>query len=404
MKIETFIKYTIPIFLILNALRMFREMQFIYYVTQGMLLMYIVIAIKGYFARELMLVIKKDNYIFLLLLFPIFACLTTFWSHYPLTSFLKGVNYIFVIVGIYALIILWLKYINYSFYLLLLYANLFIVITNTFSLISGIPSDSWHVSHGLSFAGFFPYQNLMAGALLFTLPGLLYFQSLKVKHNRSNIFLGILIILNSTLIILSYSRTVILSIIIAIIVFLTLNKYYKFLFSLVVITFITLAMYFTIQPVNNLFTKLLSKHGYPIFATRTILWEPSFEAAKEGGIFGLGFGIGEPKYSYPFYTKQNNIDGASYREKGSIYLALIEETGVFGLILFLSVLFFLSIKIMKKLNATDRNIFISFITAICIYGIFENWSGGGYSLMQYYILLIIYCTVSDEKNIVRIWN
>lgn len=403
MKIEHYIKYTVPLFFILNALRMFREMQFIYYVTQTMLLIYMIIVINEYFYNEYKISSSNKKYLLLLLLFPSWAVLTSLWSHYPLTSFIKAINFIFVVLGLFSMIILWSKYIDRNGYILFLGANLFILITSIFSLITGIPSDAWQVSHGLSFAGFFRYQNLMAGALLFTLPGLFYFQSLKEKHNGNKIFFGVLIILNLSLIILSYSRAVILSIIIAIIVLLTVTRYYKILFSFTLLALIVLTMYFTIQPVNNLFTKLLSKHGYPIFATRTILWGPSFEAAKEGGLFGLGYGIGEPKYSYPFYAKQNQIDGASYREKGSIYLAIIEETGLFGLTLFLLAIITLCYKIIMKQNSFVQKIFISFITAITIYGFFENWSGGGYSLMQYFLLLLIYLTMNDEKNLFCIW-
>ena len=60
-----------------------------------------------------------------------------------------------------------------------------ILIISAISLIFGIPSQSWSGGNGLGFMGFAGHQNILAAALLFTLPGIIAFglgQSAKGKE------------------------------------------------------------------------------------------------------------------------------------------------------------------------------------------------------------------------------
>ncbi len=64
------------------------------------------------------------------------------------------------------------------------------------------------------------------------------------------------------------------------------------------------------------------------------MWEPSYKAAQEGGLVGLGYGISHPEIRSGEYSDHFE-NGRLIREKGNSSLALIEEAGLIGLVLFI---------------------------------------------------------------------
>lgn len=77
------------------------------------------------------------------------------------------------------------------------------------------------------------------------------------------------------------------------------------------------------------------------------MWEPSYKAALNGGLTGLGYGISDPDILLP--GTGSHYDGERYvREKGNSVLALIEEVGFTGLILFLLPLMYVLKKTKEK--------------------------------------------------------
>jgi len=73
--------------------------------------------------------------------------------------------------------------------------------------------------------------------------------------------------------------------------------------------------------------------------------EPSYKAALEGGLFGLGYGISHPEIRAGEYSDHFE-KGRLIREKGNSSLALIEEAGVVGLILFILPIIYMLIKLL----------------------------------------------------------
>ena len=119
-----------------------------------------------------------------------------------------------------------------------------------------------------------------------------------------------------------------------ILTFLILIKNWKILIvSFSLLTFFVFLI-LTIPSLNKAFNKIVLKDFNTVLESRTYLWEPSVKAAKIGGLVGLGYGISEPNILVPgtgsHYESERYI-----REKGNSLLALIEETGIIGLILFL---------------------------------------------------------------------
>jgi O-antigen ligase len=71
-----------------------------------------------------------------------------------------------------------------------------------------------------------------------------------------------------------------------------------------------------------------------IFYTREEPWEQSYEAAVEGGLLGLGYGV-----TYNDYEFEASATAVNYgREKGNTQLAVVEETGIVGLVLYCTVI------------------------------------------------------------------
>ena len=147
-------------------------------------------------------------------------------------------------------------------------------------------------------------------------------------------FAGLLLSLNLLVLALTYSRSAILSLIFGVIVYLILNKNWKVLsYSFIVLAIVTLIIYIT-PAFNNFVDKIIKKDFPEVYSSRMWMWEPSYKAALEGGLFGLGYGI-----SHPDIRSGEDSDryenGRLVREKGNSTLALIEEAGLVGALLFI---------------------------------------------------------------------
>ncbi len=71
-----------------------------------------------------------------------------------------------------------------------------------------------------------------------------------------------------------------------------------------------------------------------IFYSREGPWQQSWEAAKEGALFGVGYGVSAGDTSF-----EGGLTAQKYgREKSSTQLAIVEETGLVGLVLYLMLL------------------------------------------------------------------
>ena len=97
--------------------------------------------------------------------------------------------------------------------------------------------------------------------------------------------------------------------------------------------------------------KLIYKHAtrtQGVFYTRQDVWNVTYEKAKEGGWFGGGYGISigdKSKFQFGLTAEKYG------REKGNAQLAIIEETGIIGFVLYAASLFFLFARL---INAVRR--------------------------------------------------
>ena len=79
----------------------------------------------------------------------------------------------------------------------------------------------------------------------------------------------------------------------------------------------------------------------------------SFEAAKKGGIFGLGLGVSDGAF-FEGFSKSLSLFGYS-REKSNSILASIEEIGLIGTLLYLMFLLSVILKVLYAFKLSDEN-------------------------------------------------
>lgn len=402
------------------------------------------INIRAIFSKEIWSVL------FWFLPFGVWALLSSIWSLEPFISFSRGLFYIFISSTAVLIGFLYKSKLSELFKIVLV-INTLVILISVLSLVSGIPSDAWTANHGMGFTSVFIHQNTLAAVLLFTLIGPVYFllnacppsswrvipnlfrdspkQMLKqVQHDnkssshsefiseskddakkkgnvisnlfrvrnlivsRSLILLSILIILNFYFIYISYSRAVMLALFIGGMVMFILLTSLKtnIIFALIFVIVGTSLFYF----MGNELQSYFKKGGSDYSGRRQILWEPSFKAAVNGGFIGLGYGVTDPTIESN-YKKENRL-GELKREKGNSILALIEETGIVGLILFLLPLFtsFRNYLFKKSsvfnISTTPKAgklyLLFSFLLMLFVHSQFEAWMVG---VSSFYLVVFL---------------
>ena len=113
-----------------------------------------------------------------------------------------------------------------------------------------------------------------------------------------------------------------------------------------------------------------------VFYTREAPWEESYSAAMEGAWIGVGYGasVGEDIFIADLTTVGYG------REKGNAQLAIIEETGIIGLILYAALLVALFRELMKAALACRilehrivMGLFIGTLSGLLLQSVFEAW-------------------------------
>jgi len=119
----------------------------------------------------------------------------------------------------------------------------------------------------------------------------------------------------------------------------------------------------------------VAKRSDNIMASRGTQMEDSWDAAKQGGLFGEGFGVSVGMSRYWEITTFSRIS----REKGNSILAIVEETGVVGLAFYLAILvaMYLAFRRSSRNPEPDQkfiaNIAIGYFLAALVHGQFEAW-------------------------------
>ena len=132
-----------------------------------------------------------------------------------------------------------------------------------------------------------------------------------------------------------------------------------------------------------------------IFATRIDNWQNTYEGAYQGGWIGVGYGVA---YGVTEFNLTSQLTASTYgREKSNAPLAVIEETGVIGFILYIALLLSLSKQSFMLYRMTQKNsherILILIVSGellgMVVHSFFEDWwSSPGSPIAIYFWSLV----------------
>jgi hypothetical protein len=356
------VRVVLPLIVLLEIGRTFYQTNTLYILSRVLLFYFFILAYNE---------AKKNKqlkiYIILVLLFALWALVTTIWSYEPMVTFPRAFYFAYVSIAAAVAGYLWYTHFPKSFLSFLLPANIIIVLISLFSLVANLPADAWTGGCGIGFMGFAPHQNTLGMMILLTIPSVLFpvFSFLRIKPPRNEppdffpahvsrlTFHSLLLILNLYLLLLTHSRASIVSVLLIVITFFLFSFNWKYVIAtgLTLVMFIA-ALFFASPQIKTSVTDFIFKTENTIGDRRSTQLEATFSAAQHGGIIGLGYGISDPKN---IIEKDKFVGQRYYREKMISGLALVEEVGVVGLTLFLAIIgyvFWLLLRTFKIQHST----------------------------------------------------
>ena len=358
------VRLVLPLIVLLEIGRTFYHTNAVYVLSRVLLLYFLLFAYSE---------AKKNKqlkvYIVLVLLFGLWALATTIWSYDPMITFPRAFYFAYAAIGASTAGYLWYAYFSKSFLSFLLPANIIIVVVSLFSLITNQPADAWTGGCGIGFKGFAPHQNVLGMMILLTIPSVLLpaFSILKLKFKKnyfinfdqiqfsllSTIFYLLLLFLNIYILILTQSRGSVMSVLLMVVTFVIFTINWKILITtgLTLVLFIA-ALFFASPEIKTSVTDYIFKTENTIGDRRSTQINATISAAKNGGLIGLGYGISDPKNILGDVEEGKRY----YREKMISVLALVEEVGVIGLILFLAIIGYVFLLLLKTFKTVTLSL------------------------------------------------
>jgi O-antigen ligase len=227
-----------------------------------------------------------------------------------------------------------------------------------------------------NFRGMCGNSNSLGASIMLTSPWLIYELRRKWENRRIRRWLVVLAGVTIIIMLATHSRA-------ALCAFLILPAFsakqlhpgrkavlaYLFLMALIVTYALRPGTY------DFIYHSFVEKRSENIMASRGIQMEDSWDAAKQGGIFGEGFGVSVGLSRYWDLSTFSRIS----REKGNSMLAIVEETGLVGLGFYLAVLCALYFTVRRFSRTADpdqkfiANIAMGYFVAALVHGQFEAW-------------------------------
>lgn len=335
--------------------------------------------------QELRLYNKISNYILQVLFF--FIVHSIFFSKFPVVSIFKIVNFSLTLIVILELSM------RYTFSNLIdIYSVHFkCILLLTLIFVAIYPESVFHFmgdetridSFGLLFKGIFNHSNPFGQYLSISIIFLMI--TYKNQENKINqmffIFLGIIFL------ILTQSRTSFISFLSALFLFLIFTQN----FNIKIIAFIFFAFLFFQQSDTLLLIKDdtdISKSFSEIYFDARPQLLIIYRNILDNLPIGIGFGIPSVVDSFTQVTEIPflKIPLSMSSEKGNIFFALLEELGVFSIILFYM------LTLLIKHLAANKNIFLILLITIVFtnFGEYNFFSigGNGFNILLYSIFFV----------------
>lgn len=315
----------------------------------------------------------------LVLLNTIWIACTVIWSQLPMLSFMKLSAHILVLFTFYYASQAWIMrhYINQAldfFWLSVFFSIL--------AAIFGLGVSRSVVGSGVSslYQGMVHGPNMLGALLLMSIP-LLVWKIYYLWRNKFQCFFWIcLLVIVFLFLLMANSRASIvgsLFCVVSLIYTLESRKWIPIVTTFVLLITTILIIYPTI--LDSAVNKYIYKNAAQelgVFHTRKSPWEVSVEQAKLGGWFGGGHGVTIGDYNF-----QGGMSTGGYgREKGNTPLAIVEELGLVGLMLYILVLASLYRHLLRAYHRCKHvklkvllGILIGAISGMIFHSMFEAW-------------------------------
>lgn len=319
------------------------------------------------------------NFALILILYLTWCFLTSFWSSIPLLSFMKSGALILSALTMISAGIAWIITQKWNKSLDYLWIISLITLLSGFSghLSSNSINDEWYT-------GNVGNPNLFGMLVTMSIPYVLWKTYIN-KYNKKKYFIWMFLLLSSLyFLMLSMSRASMIAVILTFIGFTISLKMTKKTLLLITSLFLGLSI-IALNPsavdniitVSKLYLYKSSSQGDFLYSRRQV-WDQSLTGASEGGWIGLGYGVSWGKEEFNW---DHRLTSTAYgREKGNSQLAILEETGIIGFILYLfiiSIIFFKLINLHLRVVNPEHKVLIGIIAGLFLGLIvqsgFEGW-------------------------------
>lgn len=342
-----------------------------------------------------------DPLLTLIIFFYVGWCfLSSFWSDVLLLSLSKSIMFGVVVVTMVSAGMEWVR--AHHWYNALNYIGLLAFVTLLASVLGKVVTETPSSDSITLFQGNFVTGANMLGFYMAASFPLLLWKTYSARATSKKYYIRLFLLFSCLYFLFaSMSRGAILA---------TLATTMGFIFSLnlnkkMIVLFFSLfaaanlCIYFpekAVETVGTYFFKVSYQKDavQDVFSSRRKLWEQSYDAAMEGGLFGLGYGItaGESDFSFEYGLTSSHYG----REKGNSQLAIMEETGVVGLILYSTLLLTILFKIITlyiKVGDKNQRVLVGILGGIffgmIFQSIFEGWwdAPGGPEFVYFWLLV-----------------
>ena len=221
-------------------------------------------------------------------------------------------------------------------------------------VVLGLPSDK---AFDIPTEGMALYQGAVTGSNLLGIIQAMAipFLAWRLYVDRRNwplaCLIALLLALTTILCVLSGSRGAMIALLLSLLGFTLAFGVFRFVLILAVGATVSLAVLVASPSVNDAVRRIIYKAretDQSLFYTRESTWEESWTMAKRGGAVGAGFGV-----SIGSETVDVGLTAVGYgREKGNSQLAVLEEIGIVGLIIYGAMLLALFIPLVRTMART----------------------------------------------------
>lgn len=340
-------------------------------------------------------------------LFIVYVFISGIWAEYPIVTLSRSGFFLILVLGTYN-VSCYFKNIDIDYSYIFTPLALLIILTSVASLLFQIPENYRTGGNGLGLMSFSVHQNTL-GSITFLCGSVFTFYTIKkaLSSNRNTMVVTLLLAASILVVILLFmtaSRGAIASFLTFLFFIVLLEAGIKRSLKIFGIIGLMLIVLLQFEFVKQTVVSVIYKNAENILSSREAMYRASLKGAANGGVFGIGYGMSDT-------TLVNNVpgemqNGRFIREKGSTLLALVEETGIVGVILFylpIGVLLWkggvcVERKTKSSENARDKfrtyqrelSFLVSIIIAMTVHSQIEAWGVGVGSIMLPLYLFLIF--------------